>query len=167
MTNKANKTKGTSKNLGGRPPKFSETSRPVTVTLPERILDKLTTINPDRAKAIVKVVDALFNELSKSDSPVQIVTMGEGNALIVVAKCDALQRVPFLRMIEIAVGKFLLAIPPNTSVEMLEIALIDLLEHIQPSDKKERSIIQHLIDLLRTSRRKKKVSKSEILFIDK
>ena len=43
----------------GRPAKFAEPSRPVTVTLPERILDLLAAVDSDRAQAIVKAVEAI------------------------------------------------------------------------------------------------------------
>ena len=42
---------------GGRPAKFDEPSRPVTITLPDRILDRLKEIDADRALAIVKAVE--------------------------------------------------------------------------------------------------------------
>ena len=40
------------KHPGGRPAKFAEPSRPVTVTLPERVLQLLAAVDADRAKAI-------------------------------------------------------------------------------------------------------------------
>ena len=49
--------KRTNPNPGGRPAKFDEPSRPVTMTLPDRILDRLAEIGDDRAKAVVKAVE--------------------------------------------------------------------------------------------------------------
>ena len=47
---------------GGRPAKFDEPSRPVTMTLPDRILDRLAEIGEDLAGEVVdtgvSVVDA-------------------------------------------------------------------------------------------------------------
>ena len=51
--------KRTNPNPGGRPAKFDEPSRPVTMTLPDRILDRLAEIGDDRAKAVVKAVEVL------------------------------------------------------------------------------------------------------------
>jgi len=45
--------------LRGRPRKFQEASRPVTVTLPQRTLELLSTFDEDRGRAIVKVTDAV------------------------------------------------------------------------------------------------------------
>ena len=45
---------------GGRPAKFDEPSRPVTITLPDRILERLEEIDGDRAKAVVKAVEAVL-----------------------------------------------------------------------------------------------------------
>lgn len=41
----------------GRPRKFAETSRPVTVTLPQTALDRLAMVHPDRGLAIAKAAD--------------------------------------------------------------------------------------------------------------
>ena len=57
----------------GRPAKFAEPSRPVTVTLPERILDLLAAVDSDRAQAIVKTVEAI--SAPRQESPA---TGGEG-----------------------------------------------------------------------------------------
>ncbi len=43
------------KTKGGRPPKFAESSRPITLTLPESTLRDLQHIDPDRGHAIVKL----------------------------------------------------------------------------------------------------------------
>ena len=51
----------TSKSAGGRPPKFDEPRRPVTVTLPKRTLSALAALDADRARAIVKLVDAALS----------------------------------------------------------------------------------------------------------
>ena len=47
------KTKTREIGRGGRPAKFDEPSRPVTITLPDRILDRIKEIDDDRAKGIV------------------------------------------------------------------------------------------------------------------
>ncbi len=48
---------------GGRPAKFDEPRRPVTVTLPVRILTQLAEIDADRARAIVKAVEAVLGSV--------------------------------------------------------------------------------------------------------
>jgi hypothetical protein len=54
----------------GRPPKFRESRRPVTVTLPETTLARLAAINTDRAQAIVKAVGAAVPPEAKHQKPV-------------------------------------------------------------------------------------------------
>ena len=72
------------KPAGGRPPKFREARRPVTVTLPERVLKTLEAVNPDRALAIVKCVDAVAGKGEHAAKPVELVEVLPGKALIVV-----------------------------------------------------------------------------------
>ena len=54
------KTKEYDKVRGGRPAKFDEPSRPVTLTLPDRILERIKEIDGDRAKGIVKAVETVL-----------------------------------------------------------------------------------------------------------
>ena len=57
----------------GRPPKFTEPRHAVTMTLPERILDRLAEIDPDRTRAVVKVTEAVTGMDGGPFKPVQLV----------------------------------------------------------------------------------------------
>ena len=48
---------------GGRPSKFDGPSTRITLTLPDSTLAKLAGIGPDRAKSIVKAVDAALDAM--------------------------------------------------------------------------------------------------------
>jgi len=155
------------KSTVGRPPKFSEPRRPVTVTLPERILAQLAAINADRARAIVKVTDAVVGGNRHRFRPVELVKMSPGQSLIVVGPSQALNSISFLKLIEIAPARYLLTIPPGTAVESLEVVLRDMLHDPNVNhDKREHAILLELMNLIGHQRRTKHMSKAEILIIN-
>lgn len=154
------------KHAGGRPPKFAEPRRPVTVTLPESTLRQLQGISPDRALAIVKATQAATNQVGKSDSGVHVVNVAPGAGLIIVGPSRLLRQIPWLQLAEIAPARYLLSIPIGMSVDSLEIALQDLLDSSTDADEHERAMLLKLRELVRGLRRGKKVSKAEILLVN-
>ena len=152
---------------GGRPPKFQEPRHPVTMTLPERILDLLSQIDPDRTRAVVKVTEAVGGSGEGALKPVELVGMAPGQSLIVVGPCPILKTVPGLSLIEITPARYLLATPPGTPVEMLEVALRDLLTEPAMKDKpQECVVVQELLSVIGHTRRSRRMSKAEILIIE-
>jgi hypothetical protein len=164
---KRSRTRAGARNRGGRPPKFCEPRRPVTLTLPERTLQLLAAVDKDRARAVVKVTDAA---LAPTDTPlsqlVDVVEVMPGVGIILVGASRCLRQIPWLRLVEVAPSRFLLSIPSGTPVDSLEIALHDLLETTPPADVRERAILERLHALMRMLRRGRSVSKAEMLFVD-
>jgi hypothetical protein len=150
----------------GRPPKFRESRRPVTVTLPESTLDRLAAINPDRAQAIVKAVGKAVPPDAKRQKQVELVEVAPGVGIILVGPSRFLKRIKWLRLVEIAPMRYLLTIPSGTAVDSLELAVVDLLENVESLDERERSILEQLRDLMRTLRVGDKLYKAELLFIN-
>jgi len=151
---------------GGRPPKFSEPRRPVTVTLPDRTLAQLAAIDEDRARAIVKITDTVAGGGRRRFRPVELVEMAQGKSLIVIGPSQSLKRIPWLKLIEIAPTRYLLTIPSGTAVESLEVALSDLLKGPDMQhNERERIILQELMNLIGHQRRTKRMSKAEVLII--
>jgi hypothetical protein len=160
--NSKKRTKG-----GGRPPKFREPRRPITMTLPERILDQLAEIDPDRACAVVKVTEAVSGTVKGHFKPVELVEVTPNQSLIVVGPSKALKKIPWLKFIEIAQARYLLTIPSGTPIEALEVAIRDLLHHSEvEKNKRETGILNELLDLIGHQRRARRLSKAEILVID-
>ncbi len=148
----------------GRPPKFQEERRPITVTLPERTLRQLAAVDADRARAIAKVAAA--QTLPSGDRPlVEVVEAYPGQALIIVGPSKYLRDIDFLRMVEIAPARFLLVFSAGTAIESLELAVGDLLDHIAAEEAYERMLLTELRRILRHQRRKQEVTKAEILLI--
>jgi hypothetical protein len=168
-------TSSRSSGRSGRPPKFREPRRPVTITLPERTLRLLAAVDRDRARAVVRVTDAT---VASADGPesrlVEVVEILPGIGIILVGASRYLRQIPWLRLVELAPGRLLLSIPSGTPVESLEIAVHDLLETVSTEDPRERAILEGLHALIRTLRRgrslskaiSKAFSKAEMLFVD-
>lgn len=154
-------------NQGGRPPKFREPRRPVTMTLPVRILEQLAVIDPDRTLAVVKATEAVMGSSGKQSKPVELVPMATGKSLIVVGSSLALRRIPWLRLIEIAPARYLLIIPSGTPIEALEVALRDLAHDPELlNNQREAQVLDDLLQLIGQHRRSMRLSKAELLIVD-
>jgi hypothetical protein len=155
-------------NKGGRPAKFGEPSRPVTVTLPLRILDRLAEIDADRAKAIVKATEAALGAADASPfPPVGEMPVSDNETLLLVADNRFLRRIPWLTLVEIAPGRHLLSLQSGVPVEKLEVTLGDFLEAPSDATPAELDLLRLLLDRLRTPRRNCAVRPEEILVIRK
>jgi hypothetical protein len=151
----------------GRPPKFQEPRRPVTVTLPESTLAKLAAINPDRAQAIVKATDAAMpRKASGHKQRVELVEVMPGLGVIIVGPSRYLQKIKWLRLVEVAPMRYLLVVPSGTAIDSLEVAIIDLLENLDQGEEWEKAILEQLRDMMRSLRLGGKLSKAELMFID-
>jgi hypothetical protein len=149
----------------GRPPKFDEERSPITVTLPQRILQKLETIDLDRAKAIVKCVDTMIYQTWPDEKKVEVVEISKGTGVIVVGPSQSLKSIPWLKLIEIAPFRYLLAFPTGTAIDSLEIAIIDLIENLPENDIAEKALLVDLCQKISYNRRKEGHTKGEILYI--
>jgi hypothetical protein len=149
----------------GRPPKFEEARRPITVTLPESTLKQLELIHSDRARAIVKVTNAAFGFKGGKRPLVDVVEAYPGRALIIVGPSKRLREIDFLNLVEIAPSRFLLVLSAGTAIDSLELAVGDLLEHLAPEDAYERELLTKLQKIMRHRRRQQDVTKGEILLI--
>jgi hypothetical protein len=151
---------------GGRPKKFNEACRPVTVTLPERTLLLLESVSPDRAKAIAKLVDTALGGPGSPQKPVELLEVAPGKSVIFVAHSPHLESIPWLRLVEIAPARHLISLVPGTSIEKLEVAIGDLLEGIPESETIERELLETLRQKIRAPRRSQQIVKEEILFVE-
>ena len=155
----------TESDRGGRPAKFDEPSKPVTMTLPLRILDRLSEIGDDRARAVVKAVEAALGGGGKTaPAPVEELAVSDDEALLVVARSRLLASVPWLTMIEIAPGRHLVSLREGVPVEKLEVALEDLLDGGKARGA-ERDVLRTLLERIRTPRRNRAVRTENILVV--
>lgn len=153
------------KHPGGRPRKFAEASRPITVTLPERTLRQLEAIDRDRARALVRVTDMALPDTVPGDELVDVVEVAPGLGMIVVGPSRYLRNISLIRLVEVAPSRFLLTIPSGTAIPQVEVALADILEDVPANEPQERDLLAALHDHLRRMRRADQVSKAEVLFV--
>lgn len=154
------------KHPGGRPPKFNEPRRPVTMTLPDRTLRRMASIDPDRARAVTKLVDAATGANAGGERCVELVKVAPGKAVIFVARSAHLGRIPWVRLVEVAPGRHLVSVAPGTPVEKLEVAIGDLLETVPADESDERELLSVLLQNIRAPRRNHRITKEEILFVE-
>jgi hypothetical protein len=103
--------------------------------------------------------------MQKDKKAVELVEVAQGVAVIIVGRSQYLQRIPWLRLVEIAPARFLLCIPPGTPVDSLEIAIMDLLESCAKEDKEDRRSLTQLLDVVKNQRLKQSIFKTEILLV--
>jgi hypothetical protein len=150
---------------GGRPPKFGVPSRAITLTLPEETLEDLLTIDRDRSQAIVKLTKSA---LGRDESPrpmVEVVEMVDDIGLLVVGPSALLRRIPFLHLVEVSAGRYLMALAPGNDMKSLEIAITDMVDDLPERDERERALLLELLGHLRKLRKKDRVSMAELLFV--
>ena len=150
---------------GGRPAKFDEPSRPVTMTLPDRILARLSELDGDRARAVVKVVEAALDGGARPLPAVDELSVDEDESLLVVPRSPLLASIPWLTMIEISPGRHLISLRAGVPIEKLEVALEDLLDGPETKDETEANILRTLLASIRTPRRNRAVRTEQILVV--
>lgn len=151
---------------GGRPPKFDEPSRPVTVTLPLRTLQALSQISSDRAKAIVQAVDAFLPSSGSSPAPlIREWPVNDDESLLAVADNRFLRRLPWLSLVRVAPGFHLIALKPDVPLEKLELTIGDILDTATEATPAELDLLRQLLKRLQTPRRNRAVRSESILVI--
>ena len=152
------------KNRGGRPPKFNEPRRPITVTLPESTLSALRQISPDRSRAIVELAKKEPSSELRPGPWVEVVEIAKDVGLGIVGPSEALRRIPFLRLIEIASARYMLAVNHGHNFHSLEVALTDLIEDKTLAER-EFQLMRQLLDRIKGLRKALRVATGEILFV--
>jgi hypothetical protein len=149
----------------GRPPKFPEPSRPITVTLPERILRKLQMIDNDRGAAISKAADHFIPDTESQANLLEIVPINDSNGLIVISYSQILGQLPHVQLIEVSPQRYIISMKPGTSVDSFELALKDIIENEPIKATTELQLLQNLCKILTKIRREQGMQKAEILLV--
>lgn len=150
---------------GGRPRKFAEPSRAITLTLPESTLRELEQVDQDRARAIVKLARLAVDEQGSERAMVEIVEVAAQTGLVIVGSSRALRKIPFLHMVEVAPSRFLLVLKPGHDFNRLELVISDLLEELPAGEVKERELLSKLMGIIRNLRKSDRVTMAEILLV--
>ena len=147
-------------------PKTGEPNRVVTIALPEKTLRVLETYDQDLAQAIVKVTDQAIQRAFPKGSSYEIVKVAPRKSIFIVVSKTHLSKIQWLRLVEIAPGRNLITIPSGTSLESVEIAILELIENIPSDEARERNLLEEFCKYIGRLRRYKKMSTVEILIVD-
>lgn len=138
----------------GRPRKFSQPSRPVTLTLPEEVIETLGGLDRDLSRAVVRVTHA--EVASRPHPPAELIEFGR-RAVIAVHRTPTLEQRTGVVLVPLPDGRALIAFDERMTPARLELAMHDALEGEDLSDE-DRGVFESIRDLLRDARRSSTVS---------
>lgn len=151
-------------NRVGRPAKFQEPRRAVTITLPQSTLNQLQRLDDDRSLAIVRMVDTAQSK-RPNRQPVEIVPVGPRQGLIITIFGSGYSKIPFVRLVEVEPGRNLIALDPGRSIADLELAVADLLAEGEDLTPQDQTLMGSLLKILSQLRKADQISKAEILLV--
>lgn len=95
---------------------------------------------------------------------VEILKMSVDTELIAIGPSQALLQIPFLHLVEIAPARYLPALDSGHDFKSLEIAINDVLDDVRPTEKRERELIEQLLQHIKALRKSYRMRMAEILF---
>lgn len=141
----------------GRPRKFgARPARPVTVTLPDDIIERLAATDDDLGSAIVALAERVP---AAKQAPAELASYGD-RAVIIVTPVDALSRLPGVELVPTAPRRALIALERGVSIAAFELTIRDALESGDGTHA-EREVLKSVAGLLRRSRQSRKVAAEE------
>lgn len=133
----------------GRPRKFTVPARPITLTLPVRVIEALGAVDADLSRAVVRLAQP---ELGKQPHPpAELATFGR-RSVIVVNPTRTLDRQPGVALVHLPDGRALISFDRAMSIADLELRLSDAVE-ANGLSKKDRRVFEAIADILRAARR--------------
>lgn len=137
----------------GRPRKFAEPTRAVTLTLPESVLATLTAVHKDISRAIVQLT---VRRRRHKHPLAELVTFG-GNAVITVRPTPSLEERAGVRLVPLPDGRALLSFDQPASIADLELTLSDALEDPQ-LPRADRQVFEAIVGILKDARRSRDIT---------
>lgn len=137
----------------GRPRKFTAPSRPVTLTLPDHVIDALTALDPDLSRAVVRLAQPMLADAPHP--PVELATFGR-HSVIVVNPSRTLKQRTGVELLHLPDGRALISFDQPTTIPGLELTIKDALEDrgLTPVD---RAMFEAIGNILKSARRSDKV----------
>ena len=131
----------------GRPPKFGRAAQLISLTLPEDVINWLTTVDDDPAWAIVKLHER-STKARKDDAAVAQLVRFPGDRALIQVRADLFKEMPGVSPIPLSETRAFLALETSKGVADLELLVIDRLEN-RRLDPEERSALTRLRQLLK------------------
>lgn len=133
----------------GRPRKFTVPSRPITLTLPEGVIEALTRVDGDLSRAVVRLAQS---ELAKAaHAPAELATFGR-SAVIVVNPSRTLEQHTGVTLVHLPDGRALMSFDQSMTIAQLELMIADALDGARLTSA-DRAVFEAIGDILRTARR--------------
>jgi hypothetical protein len=133
----------------GRPRKFTEPSRAVTLTLPEQVIRALEGIDHDLSRAVVRLTQPQL--ATQPHRAAELVTFGK-RAVIVVNPTRTLEQQTGVLLVPLSDGRALISFDGSMSAARFELKIQDSLEDRQLPDA-DAGIFEGIRDILKDARR--------------
>jgi hypothetical protein len=143
----------------GRPPKYGRPSRAVTVTLPEDVLARLSAVDADLGRAIVKLAEHNGKPHVRAMRPAELTAYGN-HAVIIVNPAKALKRLAGVQLVPVGNGRALISLERSHSIPQLELSVRDAIDGGEMSEG-ERQTLEAIAEILRQARRSRGVTLKE------
>ncbi|MGH9382981.1 MAG: hypothetical protein ACRD2N_01615 [Vicinamibacterales bacterium] len=132
----------------GRPPKFGRRAQLITLTLPEDVVQWLSSVDPDLGWAIVKLHERTVQ--GRRSKPIQVADLVQlpGQRALILVQPEPFRNLKGVSIIPLADGRGFLALESGRGVSDLELAVIDRLDS-ESLATDEREALGHLRMLLR------------------
>ena len=140
----------------GRPMKYGRASRPVTLTLPEDVIARLSAVDLDLGRAIVALAERDRRPRARPLRRAEIAPYGN-HAVIIVNPARVLKRLPGVELVPIGGGRALIALDRELSVSHLELEIRDAIDRDAVAGE-ERHTLEAIADILRHARLSRGVS---------
>jgi hypothetical protein len=138
----------------GRPRKFLAPSRPVTVTLPEHVIDALGGIDADLSRAIVRLAQP---ELAKQPhAPAELAHFGQ-RAVIVINPTRTLEQWAGVSLVPLPDGRALISFDRIRTIAELELMIADAVADHRLS-RSDQATFKAIEAILRNARRSKHIA---------
>jgi hypothetical protein len=139
----------------GRPLKFGRPAQPVTITLPDDVVAALRSVDSDLSRAIVRIAAPVAVGLVPYP-PAELSHFGR-NAVIVVVRSRALERLPGVGLVPLPDGRALISLDGETGIAELDVMVRDALD-LNIDSETDRAVLNALRDILRAARRSSQIS---------
>lgn len=138
----------------GRPRKFAEPTRVVSLTLPESLIASLSNVHADLGMAVASLVRR--DAIAAPRPSAELVVFGR-RAVISVRPTAALERRLGVELVPLADGRALIALETPVTLAELELRIADTLED-DTLQADEREVFETLRGILRDARRSSDVT---------
>ncbi len=127
----------------GRPLKFGRPTRPLSVSLPDDVVEWLETLDPDPAWAIVSLFEKARLRHTSATPRVgaELVQLPGKRALILVAP-DVFDGLAGVSVIRLSDGRGFLALQAGKGYADLELAVVDMIDAVNVSSERRKALVE-------------------------